>query len=159
MKTFIVRRQLPLTIVLLMAVFCVYACQLGSMKISYVFPDQFRGPAVIRENQPDGIVSCTVPLIPGTHDCVLNFPPSGVLSIKGQSPGRYWHEATARYGNGTKIHIPDSANKITIAKDQIGLWSYGSIQNGDWLFVGTEDEFVKFKEQKQRNNDTTPKAP
>jgi hypothetical protein len=125
-------------------------CQLGKVQIDYVFPDGFRGAAVIREHQPNGISPCKFLSFPGTHRCVLNFPNSGILTIQDESPGTYWHNPSARYASGTVIPVPDSTRGIIVSNREIGLWTFGSVQNDeDWLFVGTEDEFMKFKEEKQ----------
>jgi len=127
-------------------------CIRGYITVEYVFPDGFRGPAVIRVRQPDGVPECEKDYLRrGSHRCVLTFPPSGVLNTQGEAPitQDQW-EATARYANGTAIPIP-GVPETSISSNQTALWSLGTIKEGEnWLFVGTESEFIKFKEQQQR---------
>lgn len=126
------------------------SCQLGKMQIEYVFPEGFRGPAVIRENQQNGIQPCNLPSLPTTYQCVLEFPVSGVLNIQGESPGKVWHNASARYADGTLIPVPYNTPGSNVSKETIALWTFGSVQQGeDWLFVGNEDEFRRFKNEKE----------
>ena len=126
-------------------------CRYGTLQIQYIFPDGFKGPAVIRVNQNGGIPACDVPWLPRTQLCVLQFPSSGVLNIQDGSPGEQWHRASARYTNGSVIPVPDAASGVTVSKNEIALWAIGSVQNGeDWLFVGTEDEFRKFRDEKHK---------
>lgn len=139
-----------IVIVTLFAELCFnQACHSGKRQIEYVFPDGFRGPAVIRENQKDGIPACEVPWLPRTTVCTLRFPSSGVLNIQGESPGKLWHWAAAHYANGTVIPVPNTPAGVKVSKDEIALWTFGSVQNGeDWLFIGTEDQFRKFRDEK-----------
>ena len=120
------------------------------MQIEYVFPEGFRGAAVIRENQQNGTPPCKLPSLPTTYQCVLEFPVSGVLNIQGESPGKVWHNALARYAGGTSIPVPYNTPGTDVSRETIALWTFGSVQQGeDWLFVGTEDEFRKFKNEKE----------
>jgi hypothetical protein len=127
-----------------------YGCSRNATTVEYVFPDGFRGAAVIRENQPGGVPSCKSDYFFSRRPpCVLHFSNSGVLNIQGQSPTTQWHNASARYANGTVIPVSYSSPDFKVPKGEIALWSY-AIQNGeDMLFVGTEDEFLKFRTDKQ----------
>jgi hypothetical protein len=136
---------------LLASIILYVGCLRGYITVEYVFPDGFRGPAIIRERQPDGVPECEKDYVRrGSHRCVLTFPSSGVLSTQGEAPitQDQW-EASARYANGTAIPIP-GVPETTISSDQVALWSLGSIKEGEnWLFVGTESEFFRFKEQQK----------
>lgn len=123
-----------------------------TIEIEYVFPNGFRGAAVIRENQPNGIPPCKLPALAGINHCVLNFPSTGVLNIQGDSPGTVWHTSSARYTNGMVIPVPYNTPGAHVSKETIALWTFGGVQYGeDWLFVGTEDEFRKFRDEKHSN--------
>lgn len=79
----------------------------------------------------------------------MNLPSSGELKIQGESPGKLWHRASARYASGIPIPVPSNTPEISASKETVALWTFGGIQDGeDWLFVGTEEEFRKFKNEK-----------
>jgi hypothetical protein len=62
-----------------------------------------------------------------------------------------WHSASARYENGTVIPVPYTTPGAKVSPDTLALWSFGSVQNGEaWLFVGTEEEFGKFRDEHYR---------
>jgi hypothetical protein len=51
---------------------------------------------------------------------------------------------------GRVIPVPYNTPESNESKEIIALWTFGSVQHGeDWLFVGTEDEFRKFKNEKE----------
>jgi len=127
------------------------ACTNRNSQIEYIFPAGFRGGAVIRENRPTGVDACRRSWFPYTEHCILKFPSSGMLEVRGQSPGGTWHYASARYENGTVIPVPYTTPGEKFPSDTVALWAFGSIQNGeDWLFVGTEEEFRKFRDDRHK---------
>ena len=145
------KKQLVIAIALLSELFLTTGCRSGKIQIEYIFPDGFRGAAVIRENQAAGIPSCETPWLPRTQICILKFPATGILDVQGDSPGKLWHWASARYVNGTAIPVPYTNPGVGVSKETIALWTFGSVQNGeDWVFVGTDDEFTKFRDEKFR---------
>jgi hypothetical protein len=127
------------------------ACSSGKLDIEYVFPDGFRGGAVIRENRPNGIPACRQPSFWRNERCILKFPSSGVVEVQGPEPGTMWHSASARYENGTAIPVPYTTPGTKVPPGTLALWSFGSVQNGEaWLFIGTEEEFRKFRDEHTR---------
>ena len=140
-------------VLLLGSMILLTGCIRGYITVEYVFPEGFRGPAVIRVRQPSGIPACEQDYLrPGTNRCVLTFPPSGIMNTQGEAPVTQdqWH-ASARYANGTEIPI-SGAPQTKISSGQVALWSLGSIQEGEnWLFVGTADEFERFRDKKNSN--------
>lgn len=137
--------------VLLLAQMVFYVgCIRGYITVEYIFPNGFQGPAVIRVRQSAGVPACEVDYLrPGSHRCVLTFPPSAVLNIQGEAPEtQNQYHASARYANGTAIPIR-GVPQADVSNKTAAVWSLGFIREGeDWLFVGTEDEFMKFKEEK-----------
>lgn len=126
-------------------------CTGRSVNIEYIFPDGFRGGAVVRENRPDGISACRQSWFPPRQRCIIKFPASGVVEIQSQAPEGTWHYASARYENGTAIPVPYMTPGAKLPPDTLALWAFGSIQNHEaWLFVGTEEEFRKFKDEHYR---------
>jgi hypothetical protein len=130
----------------------VVGCQLAHVEIEYVFPDGFRGGAVIRENQPDGVALCRIDAwLPGTHRCTVSMPSSGELKIQGESPDVLWHSASAHYASGKLIPLPNDNPRINDPEATIALWRPGQITPGEvWLFVGTKDECTKFLDEKHK---------
>lgn len=143
-------RCVIVTLVLSAGLLLNQGCSSGHLEVEFVFPDGFRGPAVIRENQSDGTPVCEVPWLPRTKVCVFGFPASGVLHTQGVSPTKNWHRASARYENGTAIPVSNKPGGVIVAKDEVAVWYGPALEGEDWLFVGTEDEFRKFKYEKER---------
>jgi hypothetical protein len=120
-------------------------------EIEYIFPDGFRGGAVIRENRPTGIPVCRQSWFLRNERCTIKFPSSGIVEVQGQAPEGMWHYASARYENGTVIPTPYTTPGANFPSNTLALWSFGSIQNGEaWFFVGTEEEFRKFRDDHHR---------
>ena len=143
-------RNLILVVGLIGPLLAYQACQAGNLQLEYVFPDGFRGLALIRENQNDGSPACEIPWLPRTEVCVLNFPASGVIHTQGVSPTTVWHRATARYANGTAIPVPNRAAGIIVAEDEVAVWYGQGVEGEGWLFVGTSDEFREFNIERSR---------
>ena len=47
--------------------------------------------------------------------------------------------------------VPSATPGAKVSADTLAFWTFGSIQNNeDWVFVGTEEEFRKFRNEQQR---------
>jgi hypothetical protein len=101
-----------------------------SPTIVLVFPDGFRGVAILRWKQPDGIK-----LTPGELNYTLTIPASGVLPIQGKNLMVDWHIQQARYASGQPLAKGDQHTKD---EEGVYLWDMGL--NADakesWYVVG-----------------------
>jgi hypothetical protein len=107
-------------------------------EVVLVFPNGFRGTARIRAKQPDGM-----PLELSENTYTLQFPASGILSIRGELPTLKWHHLQARYSDGNAIPIAGPEQAVT--DSEIVLRSLGVSEGGaeDWYAVGTSADAKK----------------
>jgi hypothetical protein len=136
----------PIVILLLLA----FVIWLGisrftpSPELIYIFPDGFRGIAIVRSNKPSG-----VSVKPSGGVVTLIFPASGILDIRGDDPIHDWHRPSARYVSGETIPAASANPDRPISDDVVGLRTVGSkgeSADGDeetWYVVGTFDELKK----------------
>ena len=108
--------------------------------IEFVFQDDFRGIAIIRCNEPNGVTIATTNGL-----TTMIFPKSGILEIKGETPTFKWHTITARYENGITIPVdlPSISNLSSnnVPDDVIAVRSLGvKGDKEDWNLVGKADE-------------------
>lgn len=101
-----------------------------SPTVVLVFPDDFRGVAILRWKQPDGIK-----LTPGELNYELHIPKSGVLSIQGKNLMVDWYRQEARYESGKPLVQGDQHTKD---EEGIYLWDMGVNADGSecWYVVG-----------------------
>lgn len=127
---------------LALAALLLTCCQRADMEIVYVFPEGFRGVAKIRSRRPEGLA--LRPQREGANRQVLTlqFPASGVLDIRGESPTLDWYSPSARYADGTAIPVAGFGGKV--AEDAVALRGMGGIINDEeWYVVGTFADQLK----------------
>ena len=115
----------------------------NASEIVLVFPDGFRGVAIIRASRPDG-----VPIESKNGVITLTFPRSGILDIKEAIPTFDWHRLSAKFANGEDIPIYDNDDQ-EVPVEKIALRSAGVVgKTEDWYVVGTYDDLKKVLEKK-----------
>jgi hypothetical protein len=103
--------------------------------VDYVFPDGFSGIAKIRSVKSEGVT-----LVENNGVVTLDFPPSGVLEIKGKLPIFDWHKPVAHYQSGKTIPVATPPNEVS--DNEIALRDVsGTKQNTEeWYVVGKFSE-------------------
>lgn len=98
--------------------------------ITLVFPDGFRGVAILRWKQSDGLR-----LPPSELNYTLNIPASGVLLIDGKNLMVDWYRQEARYASGQPIPQGD---QHTRDEEGVYLWDMGLNADASecWYVVG-----------------------
>lgn len=98
--------------------------------ITLVFPDGFRGVAILRWKQSDGLK-----LTPGELNYTLTIPSSGLLTIQGKNFMLDWYRQEARYVSGQPLLQGDQHTKD---EEGIYLWDMGVNADGGecWYVVG-----------------------
>lgn len=101
-----------------------------SPTVVLVFPDDYRGVAILRWNQPEGIKLNT-----NDQSYTLHIPSSGALSIRGKNLMVDWYVQQARYEGGRPLKQGDQHTKD---EDGIYLWDMGVNTDGSesWYVVG-----------------------
>ena len=134
--------------VITLAVILVTGCLHRDVELVYVFPDGFHGVAKIRSNRPTGVTLEARDEGMERRIITLEFPASGVLEIKGESPTLDWYSPSARYAGGKTI--PVAGVDKDVAKDVIALRGMGGIiDDEEWYVVGSFDDL--FKANKERH--------
>ena len=123
----------------------------SSYQLVYIFPDGFKGAAVVRSNRPNGLSIAAKDRI-----ITLTFPPSGVLDIQGDDPIHRWHRSTAKYVSGQKISVVGESGDGPLADDVIAL-RYAGVKGEpaksteeSWYVIGTSEDAMKVKAEVQR---------
>lgn len=101
-----------------------------SPTVVLVFPDDFRGVAILRWKQPDGIR-----LTPDELNYELHIPASGVLPIQGKNLMVDWYIQQARYQSGRPLPQGDQHTKDV---EGTYLWDMGVNADASecWYVVG-----------------------
>lgn len=140
------------TVLLLVLVVVSSSCFFdSSYQLVYIFPDGFRGPAVVRSNRPNG-----VSIARKNGIITLSFPPSGVLDIQGDDPIHDWHRSMAKYVSGKKISVVGEGGDGSLADHVIAL-RYAGVKGEtakgtgeSWYVVGTSEDAIKVKAEVER---------
>jgi hypothetical protein len=123
----------------------------SSYKLAFIFPDGFKGPAVVRSNRPNG-----VPVKARNGIVTLSFPPSGVLEVQGDDPVHDWHRSVAQYASGKKISVVGESGDGPVPDDLVALryaGAKGESSKGteeSWYVIGTSEDARKVKAELQR---------
>jgi len=101
-----------------------------SPTVMLVFPDGFRGIAILRWDQPDG-----TKININDQSFELHIPSSGVLPIQGKNLMVDWYVQQARYESGRPL---TQGNQHTKDEDGIYLWDMGvnASASESWYVVG-----------------------
>lgn len=118
-----------------------------SIRIIYIFPDDYTGIVEVHSNQAEGI---DVEPIDETY--VFNFPKSGILKIKGNDPIHKWHELEIKYANGQKIPKVSVINPVN--PEDTALRSFAANKNLNIYVLGTAFDL---EQEKGRHPETIPK--
>ena len=120
-------------------------------QLEYIFPDGFKGPAVVRSNRPKG-----VNIAPKNGIITLNFPLSGVLDIHEDDPIHAWHRPVAKYGSGKKILVVGESGDGSLSDDVIAL-RYAGVKGErakgteeSWYVIGTSEDARRVKAEVER---------
>ena len=123
----------------------------SSYQLVYIFPDGFKGPAVVRSNRPDGLS-----IAAKNGVITLSFPSSGVLDIQGDDPIHDWHRSMAKYVSGKKISVVGESGDGSLADEVIAL-RYAGVKGESakgteesWYVVGTREDAIKVKAEVER---------
>ena len=118
-------------------------CSSSTPEIVFIFPNNFRGTAKIRAEQPNGSK------LDRTQSTVeFQFPRSGVLDIQDRLPSLEWHRVSAKYESGEEILIVQPDNEVS--DSQIALRPAGLVgEKEDWYVVGTYDDLKRAMEEKR----------
>jgi hypothetical protein len=123
----------------------------SSYQLVYIFPDGFKGAAVVRSNRPNG-----VSIAAKSGIVSLSFPASGVLEIQEDDPIHDWHRSMAKYVRGKKILVVGESGDGSVADDVIAL-RYAGVKGEpakgteeSWYVVGTSEDAIKVKADVQR---------
>ncbi len=113
-----------------------------SPTVVLVFPDGFRGVAILRWKQPEGIK-----LSPGELNYTLHIPSSGVLGIQGKNMMVDWHRQEARYASGRPLPQGDQHTKD---EESVYLWDMGLNADASecWYVVGQAKDIDGVRERK-----------
>lgn len=126
----------------------------SSYQLVYIFPDGFKGAAVVRSNRPNG-----VPIAPRNGIITLSFPPSGVLDIQGDDPIHDWHLPIAKYVSGKKISVVGRSDDGSLAPtpDDVIALRYAGVKGESakgteesWFVIGTREDAIKVKAEVTR---------
>ena len=118
-------------------------CSSSTPEIVFLFPNNFRGTAKIRAEQPNGLK-----LGRTQSNVEFQFPQSGVLDIQDRLPSLEWHRVSAKYESGEKILIVQPDNEVS--DSQMALRPAGLAgEKEDWYVVGTYDDLKRAMEEKR----------
>ena len=124
------------------------SCWESSYTLTYIFPDGFKGAAVIRSNRPSG-----VPVEARNGVITLRFPSSGVLDIQGDDPIHDWHRPIAQYASGKKISVIGISGDGPLPDDAVAL-RYAGVKGErakgteeSWYVIGTSEDARKVKSE------------
>ncbi len=110
-------------------------CHRESLTLEYVVPVGFSGILKLKADLAAG-----VSITPADRRITLNFPPTGILEIKGTLPTLDWHKPVARFADGTSLPIPGPT--VAVPDDVVALRGLGGKNNNteQWYLVGKADE-------------------
>ena len=138
-------------LLLLMVTVCSSCSWESSYQLIYIFPDGFRGAAVVRSNRPSG-----VPVVAKDGVVTLSFPPSGMLDIQGDDPVHEWHRPVAQYVSGQKIPVPGISGDGPLP-DGVVAFRYAGVKGESakgteesWYVIGTAEEATEVKAAVER---------
>ena len=118
-------------------------CSSATPEIVLIFPDNFRGTAKLRADQPKGLK-----LDRTRSEIELRFPQSGILDIQDHLPTLDWHHVSAKYESGEKLPVDQPDNKIS--DSQTALRPAGLVgDKEDWYVVGTYDDLKRAMDEKR----------
>jgi hypothetical protein len=110
-----------------------------------VFPDGFRGTAVVRFTERDGVY-----VKPDGDQYTFRIPESGELNVRNDNPQFRSRRESARYRNGQPIPIAYLTDERTIPQDDvIAVWPLLFEGDDAGFFVGTRRERNDLQQKRQ----------
>jgi len=110
-------------------------------KLVFIVADNYKGVLKLETKRPGA-----PDLTKSSGEYVIEFPESGIVSIRNQTPLQRWHTTSARYHNGKGLQVvtDGAGDSNAVAFRYVGSGK----TNVDWFVIGTFEDLKKAMEKK-----------